>query len=270
MTRPEVPRAFDEIAPRYDDTREPLDAETLAGVATALRTAGVGSLLEVGVGTGRIAGPLAEQGFALTGVDASRGMIGRARSKGLERLVLGSAYRLPFANGTFDASLFVHVLHLLDDPVAALREALRVGRRGAFALVHPPLPEGEPAPDAADNARRIVYRILRAQGHAVPDGGGGPPQRERAFLARHPPDSLLVLSDRTLTRPVAERLDAIARGAHRATLRVPPEDLRRAVEAARAEVGDRRVTVRVRLALARWSSVDAPTDPVVRLPGADR
>ncbi|EQD70545.1 Methyltransferase type 11 domain protein, partial [mine drainage metagenome] len=84
-----------QIAPVYDDTREAFEAETIDRIAAELRAESVGSLLEVGVGTGRVAVPLAERGLHVTGVDASLGMMGRARTKGLERLVRGSAYRLP-------------------------------------------------------------------------------------------------------------------------------------------------------------------------------
>lgn len=256
MGRHDVPQAFDEIAPAYDATREPLEGETLDRIAAALRKEAVASVLEVGIGTGRIAGPLTERGFVVTGIDASLGMIARARAKGLERLVRGSADRLPVADGAVDAALFVHVLHLLDDPLAALQEAVRVGRRGAFALLRPPRPDGESGAESPDEARRIVYRILRAQGHAVGDGVGGPPRRERVLLARWPPHSLEIVLDRTATRPLADSLEAIAQRAHRPLLRIPAEDVRRAVEAARAEVGDRRITYRSRLALARWTEAE--------------
>lgn len=258
----DVPRDFDSIAPAYDATRDPIDPATLAEVGRLLREEQVGSLLEVGVGTGRVAVPLSELGFLVTGVDASRGMLARAREKGLERLVRGSAYHLPFAPGSVDASLLVHVLHLLDHPESALQEATRVGRFGAFALVHPARGEAEPTSPEREAARRVVYRILAERGYPLPPGAqGGPPVKERAVLARIPPDRLTVVSDRMVTEPVAKRLDMLARGASRHTMRIPPEELRRAVDAARAEVGDRTITYRRVEALAVWSAKSLASRP---------
>ena len=48
---------------------------------------------------------------------------------------LGDVYRLPAANASFDAVLFHQVLHYLDDPLAALREALRVLKPGGRLLI---------------------------------------------------------------------------------------------------------------------------------------
>lgn len=255
MPRSGAPTAFDAIAPAYDATRDPVDPTTLSEVGRLLREERVLTLVEVGVGTGRVAAPLSKIGFVVTGVDASVGMLARARGKGLDRLVRGSAYRLPFASQAVDGTLLVHVLHVLDDPVTGLREATRVGLRGAFALVHPPSSGGEPRSPEREAARRTVYRILAERGYPLPaDQRGGPPERDRAILAQVPPDRLTVVSDRTVSEPVAKRLEMMARGASRHTMHIPPEELRRAVEAARAEVGDRTVTYRRVEALAVWSA----------------
>ena len=249
----EVPKAFDSIAPAYDATRDPIDEATMAGVVRTLRAEGIHALLEVGVGTGRIARPMSEQGFLVTGVDASRGMLAHARAKGLPRLVRGSAYHLPFPDGAFDAALMVHVLHLLEEPRTALEEAARVARKDAWALVHPPTGEPRRAP-GENEPRRIVYRILAAKGYPVPTRGGGPPEKERAILREFPPDSLTVVSDRMVTEPVAKRLDMLAQGASRHTLNIPKDVLREATEAARRQIGDRTFTYHRIEALARWSA----------------
>jgi ubiquinone/menaquinone biosynthesis C-methylase UbiE len=74
----------------------------------------------MGIGSGRIATPLIQRGLGVTGLDTSAGVFAQAREKRTDRLVRGSAYALPFPDATFDAALFVHVPHLLDDPGAAL------------------------------------------------------------------------------------------------------------------------------------------------------
>ena len=239
--------------PSTDATRPPLEDETFDGIARTLRDRGVHRLLEVGVGTGRIARPLEERGVEVTGLDASRGMLARARAKGLPRLIRGSAYHLPFPDEAFDATLFVHVLHLLDDPPSALHEAERVGREGAFALVHPaPGPRSDSTATERDEGRRAVYRALAREGIPPPARSGGPRARERLVLELLPPDELIVLSDRVVTEPLARNLAMFERRASRHVLHVPAATLSRAVAAARAELGDRTVTFRRIEALAIW------------------
>jgi SAM-dependent methyltransferase len=256
MPTREVVAQFDAISPVYDETRDPLDAPTLRGLAEALRAGGAESLLEVGVGTGRIARPLVAEGFGVTGVDASRGMMARARSKGLSRLVRGSAYRLPFRDGAFDAALFVHVLHVLDDPTLAVREAQRVARGGAFALVHPRT-DDDPAP-RADRLRGMIRDALADEGYPVPQRSG-PGAKERDFLAAWPPDAMRVLSERDVVELLRDRLAQFEKRGHRYLLDIPPEAVHRAVESVRERVGDRTVTYHRVEALAHWSS--APTIP---------
>ncbi len=258
MRTSQVAREFDAISPAYDSTRDPLDAVTLTALASALREAGVRRLLEVGVGTGRVASPLIEQRFDVTGIDASRGMLGRARSKGLTRLVRGSAYQLPFRDDTFDATLFVHVLHVLEEPELALREAGRVGRNGPFALVHPA--DAHPGErTAADSARRMLLEELQNHGVSIPDRGS-PMRREREILARHPPNQLTVLSERDVTESLARRLDRFASRAHRWSLKIPPEVLERSLASVRERVGNQQVTYHRTEALAVWSE-EAKTAP---------
>jgi ubiquinone/menaquinone biosynthesis C-methylase UbiE len=254
MALQEVAAAFDQISAAYDATRDPLDPATLSALAEQLRHRGVHRILEIGVGTGRIAGPLSDRGFEVTGLDASRSMLAVARSKGVPRLVRGNAYRLPFSDASFDGALFVHVLHILERRREAIAEAERVGRHGAYALVHPGRDPGERSPpEESEDPRRIVFRYLAEAGYPVPRGSEGPRARERRLLAELPPDDLEVISDREVTEPLALRLRMLEQRANRQTLTIPPEVLRRATEKARAEIGDRTVTFRRVEALAHWS-----------------
>jgi ubiquinone/menaquinone biosynthesis C-methylase UbiE len=245
---------FDRISPEYDATRPPLDRATLDGMARVLRDRGVHRLLEVGVGTGRVARPLEERGFEVTGVDASRGMLSVARAKGVAALVRGTAYRLPFSDRTFDATLFVHVLHVLDDPPTALHEADRVARTGAYALVHPALgPSPEGRGDEVDEGRRAVYRALAREGVPPPARTGGPRRRERLVLEMLPPDELITLTDAEVTEPIARVLTMFERRASRHVLDVPDAVLTRALATARAELGERTFTYRRVEAMAIWT-----------------
>ncbi len=68
----------DSCADFYDEIYRPAN-RTL--ISTLCRLAGNGPVLELGVGTGRVALPLAARGVNIYGVDASAGMIARLREK---------------------------------------------------------------------------------------------------------------------------------------------------------------------------------------------
>jgi SAM-dependent methyltransferase len=71
------------VAATYDDPADgmfdPAFTETVAGVLAGL--AGPGRALELGIGTGRIALPLARRGVPVHGIDLSRAMVARLRAK---------------------------------------------------------------------------------------------------------------------------------------------------------------------------------------------
>jgi ubiquinone/menaquinone biosynthesis C-methylase UbiE len=259
MVTSSVSRDFDTLSSVYDETRQPLDPATIQSLYRFLEEHRWNSILEVGVGTGRIARPLVDLGVRVVGVDASRGMLGRAAAKQLPYLVRGNAYHLPFSDRVFDACLFVHVLHILDLPEAGLREAARVSREGVLAIFDLP-PKGErPERAAEEEPRRIVRQILAEAGY--PElVRRGPRAKEQEILRMYPPADLRVLSDRVVTEPLARRLNTLEKRAYRHVLRVPPEVLAKAVAAARARVGDRTVTYRRIEAVAWWSTL--PKSPV--------
>jgi SAM-dependent methyltransferase len=259
---------FDELAEVYDATRDPLEPSLVDAMAATFRGWGVRRVLEVGVGTGRVAGPLGARGFEVTGVDASRRMLARAREKGIPRLVRGSAYRLPFAPRAVDLALFVHVLHALDEPAVALAEACRVARRGVAALVRPPGSEPSGA-EGRLHPRHLLVDLLRQDGVDLPERArGGPPSAERRLLAEFPPDRLVTVSETDVTEPLAEQLTLFERRASRWTLRVPPDKLARAVAAAREAVGDRTRTYHRVRALALWRRPPRrPRAPAASPPG---
>lgn len=253
MGLPSAARAFDDISEVYDATRSPPAPATIARVVAELREAAISRVVEVGVGTGRIARPLADAGVAIVGVDAARRMLAKARAKGVSNLFQAGAHHLPFRDRAFDAALFVHVLHVVDRPGEALREAARVARVGVFALVTPtrstPRPSG-----GEENPMRLLVRDLAAHGVPVPDRPRAPGQREAEFLAAHPPDATVTLVDQQVTERVDRRLEMVARRASRHFLEVPPDLLAEAVARVRARVGDRTHTFRRVELLVRWDS----------------
>ncbi|MFN8232898.1 MAG: class I SAM-dependent methyltransferase [Actinomycetota bacterium] len=82
-----------------------------------------GPILEVGVGTGQVALPLAAGGVRVVGIDLARPMMERLVAKAGGRspfpLVEGDATGMPFADDAFDEAYLRWVLHLI--PIGAAR-----------------------------------------------------------------------------------------------------------------------------------------------------
>ncbi|MFN3265561.1 MAG: class I SAM-dependent methyltransferase [Deinococcales bacterium] len=130
-------------------------------------------LLEIGVGTGRIAMPIVARGATYTGVDIDPEMMSAFRSKfaGVSRrvsLVNADAQDLPFHDNSFQAVIAVHVWHLVPDLTSALDEAVRVLTPNGFLF------EGWDSPDASSAELEIQdawCRQLEKMGHPVQRGG---------------------------------------------------------------------------------------------------
>ena len=134
--------AFDRAAGYYDESRGiPPEVEEQAADRVEAALGPAGRLLEVGVGTGRVALPLYRRGREVVGVDLSGPMLERYRAKaaaaGLAppRVLRADATRLPFRDASVDAVLEVHVLHLVPDWELALAEARRVLVPGGVVLI---------------------------------------------------------------------------------------------------------------------------------------
>ena len=100
------------------------------------------SALDVGTGTALFAEAFSGRGLSVAGVDVNPEMVQEA-----SRIVPGGTFRvapaedLPFDDHSFDVVFLGHVLHEADDPVKALREALRVATKGVAVLEWPPIEE---------------------------------------------------------------------------------------------------------------------------------
>lgn len=165
--------SFDRAAHEYDATRgypAGIDQHIARAIVDTVQATSETTFMEVGVGTGRIAFPLASLGHTYTGVDISENMVQQFRSKLLHdgwqeyqqawgslpdensvsahpvsryrnraksasmRLVLSDITALPFRDASFDVVLAVHVFHLVEGWQQALLETLRVIRPGGFFL----------------------------------------------------------------------------------------------------------------------------------------
>jgi SAM-dependent methyltransferase len=132
---------FDEIAHDYDESLPPHVVEHyLAKRAEFIhRHVPRGKILDVGCGTGALAQRLADQGYDVTGVDPSDGMLDvlRERAPGITA-VHADGTDLPFEDGSFDLAYCVAVMHHVAAPAAVhktLGEMVRVTRSGGRVLI---------------------------------------------------------------------------------------------------------------------------------------
>lgn len=110
-------------------------------IVEALGPGPFGTLVDLGTGTGRILELFAGRAKRAVGVDINRDMLAYARAK-LEAASLdncqvrhGDLFSLSFADGEVDAVVLHQVLHYLDDPAGALREAARILAPGGKLLI---------------------------------------------------------------------------------------------------------------------------------------
>jgi SAM-dependent methyltransferase len=140
-SRPQDSVAFDRAAGFYDESRG-LDPAVEELVADRVEEAvgPEGRLLEIGVGTGRIALPLHRRRRQVVGLDLSVPMLARYRAKAAAAglppppVLRGDATRLPLRDACVDAVLEVHVLHLVPAWERVLAEARRVLAPGGVLL----------------------------------------------------------------------------------------------------------------------------------------
>lgn len=134
---------FDRAAAYYDQTRADPDwvMEAMADAfIQSTRSNRATSILEVGIGTGRIALNLLARGLRIIGADLSIAMMLQLQKKirvsdARVSLTQADAELLPFPNEVFDVVYAVHVYHLVPDWRAALAEARRLLKPGGIFLL---------------------------------------------------------------------------------------------------------------------------------------
>lgn len=97
--------------------------------------------VDIGTGTGRVLAVFADHVKRGLGVDSSRDMLAVARANleadgiGHCHVRHGDVYQLPLGDTSVDLVTISHVLHFLDDPAGAIKEASRVLRPGGKLIV---------------------------------------------------------------------------------------------------------------------------------------
>lgn len=164
MTGSSLDFSFDaRVAIQYDTLRgHPREVSHAIGTAIAREAIPGARLLELGIGTGRIALPVATAGCEVVGIDLSAAMLASLAPR-LHRhsgarlsLVRGDITALPFRAGVFDGVMATHVLHLVSDWQAALGGIARVLRPGGLIIL------GRDWVDPASMAGRIRMAFRQA------------------------------------------------------------------------------------------------------------
>lgn len=137
--------SFDRVADSFDRTRFiPLHVISSAYriVFRRLRLKGSLTVVDAGVGTGRVIRPLFSKRLTLVGVDISLPMLRRLKQRygtGRRRmelhLILADAAKLPLSKFSVDIVQCTHLLHLLKNWKATISEWQRVlGPRGSLVV----------------------------------------------------------------------------------------------------------------------------------------
>jgi ubiquinone/menaquinone biosynthesis C-methylase UbiE len=163
-------------APRWEQIRSlhVPEGDVEAAVVGLLGSERLENVLDAGTGTGRMLELLAPHIGRGIGLDESGDMLAIARDRLAKaqathcQVRRGDVYRLPFADGNaeigFDAILFHQVLHYLDDPQAALREAIRVAKPGGRILIADFAPHELEFLRAEHAHRRLGFSDVEVQG----------------------------------------------------------------------------------------------------------
>ena len=135
---------FRDIAASWDRIRGlyVADTEVERAMLAAAGEGPIGTLLDLGTGTGRVLQVFAERTERGLGIDSSREMLSVARANLAKQNLThcqvrqGDIYNLPLPPGSVDVVTIHHVLHFLDDPAGAIAKAAEVLRpRGRLLIV---------------------------------------------------------------------------------------------------------------------------------------
>jgi ubiquinone/menaquinone biosynthesis C-methylase UbiE len=237
---------FDRAVEYYDRTRglsEEASQEMTLLLSSELHDRG--RALEIGVGTGLVALPLAAAGVPLVGLDLSAPMLAKLVEKAGGRLpfplVVGDATTVPFADHRFGAAVVRHVLHLVPTWRQVVAELVRVVGRGGLVLVS----SGQVPEPWHELTDRFMDRVGRPSFADALDSWETGAIVE-AFRSHGAEARQLPRITHHVAQTMGEFLDQMAAGMHSWTWEVEEERRREAVAELRT------------WALERWGSLDPP------------
>ncbi len=194
MPKPSSSSPIDTQRDYYEQTAAAYDARhvgaadehgkaLVAFMALAELAGPVASVLDVGAGTGRAVKILKDRWHAATilGVEPVAALRNEAIRNGLSchEIVEGDALLLEFADESFDYVIATGVLHHIQDPGRAVREMVRVARKGVMISDSNNLGQGNPAArlgkflvKTAGLWRALIWLQTRGRMHKFSEGDG--------------------------------------------------------------------------------------------------
>lgn len=238
-------RDFGRVADIYDTTRALPDEEMrLLLDAVSGVIPGSGPVVDVGVGTGRFAKPMQDRGFEVVGIDVSREMVAKAVEKGVTGLVFADIRKIPFRSAAFEAALLVHVLHLVDDWVAVVRESARVSREMVVSVI-------EVGKKGGRRQLRDEYRAMRAsEGFPMDHLGKG----EQELLDMVPPDRLISVVETERVGKAEDEILHLARRGQSITWDVPEDIHQKIIAHLTEKYGGTTLVSKSKTEIAVWSA----------------
>lgn len=257
---------FDSAAATYESTRgfppgigQPVGkalAEWIGPLTSEVR------ILEVGVGTGRIARPLAAAGLPIIGVDLSVKMLNELRrlqppETPYPSILRADATRLPFGPACFTAAVGVHIFHLIPEWKQALAEIERVVAPGGALFIG-----YDHRSDEAPSARlmRAWRGLLSAGGISNEHPGAAEFERvDDEMAARGVVAAERVAASWVTRRTVGDLLTGFRQRTWSATWNMPAEVFESTLDELRAwaqsELGDEQTVVETAIEF-RWKRFD--------------
>lgn len=130
---------YSRIAKIYDLLEAPIETSLFSKLRKAVVSRASGKTLEVGIGTGKNL-PYYNDDINLVGIDFSKGMLEKARSKKIDSgpkdidLLEMDVQYLKFENDSFDTVISTFVFCTVPDPIAGLKEVKRVLKPNGKAI----------------------------------------------------------------------------------------------------------------------------------------
>ena len=141
IQRERIEKAYSSYAGVYDRVFGRVFQDSRETVVRNLKITPGERVLEVGVGTG-LSLPMYPSYVRITGVDASREMLGKARLRvaagnitNVEALLEMDAQAMSFADASFDKVVAMYVVSVVERPAQLMRELRRVCRPGGEIFI---------------------------------------------------------------------------------------------------------------------------------------